>query len=619
MKKIITLFTMLTFLTLAANAQLTRSNSQNFSKERSISTPAEVTTGYEYRSLPKGSYLKSGALDPNYGDTVGFTWYDLQTNSGMGNRITIDASGNMQVVWTKAQDTIRDPGNANRGVGYNYYDASTMTWNPGDSNLTNYGIAEKRVGWPSIGNSGSGAEIVYAHTSRIYSNATRGATNWTAVDLTSNLTGGNLFYHAAAEGNSTYVLYDAGETYLFGRSDDGGVTWPIADFAIDSSLNAAAPGGAPEAYDIDAKGDSVAVVSGGFAFYAGAVPQDVVLYVSGDRGATWARTVIHEYDTINGELDSAGGYNLALPHADVRVTIGQDGKIHVGGSVVYMQTVAGTLDPNTVFPLERGIWYWNTDMTAGIDINDPADYSAHVLVDSIPDASTMGSYPDDLDNAGYYVGGLFGHANITTSPNGDVYIVFDGVCAGSDNNPFDGRWRRDLFAMASNDGGMNWTTAKNLGLVSNQFDLTDGTVGEEVFPNAPKRVNGDIPVLFQYDSWAGNTLQDDFPILEENKMAVYMIDPSLLNGIQSEIAQSSVNIFPNPASSNVTLSFEAKNSGETVVTISNMIGQTVKIQNADIISGSNNVTMDLTSLNEGIYLVSIGSGSNKITQKLVIE
>ncbi len=620
MKKIVTLFSMLAFLTLGANAQLTRTNPGLF--KQSVPATEQFKNGYERVTIPKGSYLKSAASVPSYGDTVGYTWYDYQTNSGMQQRIVEDASGNIQVVWTKAQDTITDPTVAGRGVGYNYYDASSQTWIPGDSNNTSFGIAEKRVGWPSIAPIAGNGEAIFAHTDRLYT-STKGASDYTAV----NVGGGNLhaatgvtFYHSTAEGNTIYVAYDNGGTFYFGKSDDGGSTWSLSDIAIDTLTGTNLKPTATDGWDLDVKGDTIAIATGGHAAFQGVEPNDVVLFLSADRGATWTSQTIHVFDTTNATLDSAsGGYQVETPHADVRVLIGSDGRIHMGGSVMATLTDPGALTSATWFPLARGIWYWNSDMPAGFDINDATDYDTYVLVDSVPDMTTMGNYPGATADQGNYVTGSFSHANLSEDAAGNIYIVYSGICAGSDNNPFDNRFRRDLYVMKSGDGGMNWSSAKNVASLLFANDVTDGTVGEEAYPVTPKRVQNDILILFQHDSWAGPTLTDDQPILEENKMAVLRLDPLMASGIESEISKESLNIYPNPTSGTATISFESNVRGNTSVVVSNLIGQTVKTVNAEIVRGSNSIVLNLSDVNEGIYLVTLGTGTNKITQKLVIE
>ncbi len=620
MRKITTLLTLILFVSISAFAQLSRTNPELFKK--AVPADAMPATGNEVLDMSKISIVKSAAAIPSYGDTVGYTWYDLQSNSNMQNRIYQDASGNIQVVWTKAVDTIRDPGNALRGIGYNYYDASSQTWIPGDSNNTGYGLAEKRVGWPSIANGDGTAEHIFAHTDRLY-NSTKGSSAVTPVNVSGGLhtASGVTFYHSFGQGNSAYTLHDNGTSFGFGRTDDGGATWAISNVVLDSVYGTPLNGTVvPDGFDIHAKGDSVAVVTGGATGFQGVTPNDVVLYLSTDRGATFTATTVAVFDTLNAVLDSAtGGYIVECPQGDMRVTIGEDSRIHITGGIVGILTTPGELTSSgSYFPTARGIFYWNSDMPTGFDINDPVDYDEYVIVDSIPDMTTMGSYPTSQDDYGVYVSGMFSHPTVSEDAAGNLYIAFDGVCAGSDNNPFDALYRRDIYVAKSGDGGANWSSFKNVASLLFANDVTDGTVGEEAFCVTPKRVQNDLLIFFQHDNYAGNTLQGGLE-LEQNKMAVVRLDPSLISGIDNEIAKESLNIYPNPANGHATVSFESKINSNTTILVSNMIGQSVKSVNTEIVKGSNAVSLDLSGLNEGIYLVTVGTGSNKITQKLVID
>lgn len=620
MKKLFTFLTLVLFVNLCVFAQLTRTNPSIF--KNAVPKTDKIKTGNEVLPIAKGSYLKSAAI-PSYGDTVGYTWYDYQTNGGMQQRIYQDDAGNIQVVWTKAVDTIRDPGNALRGIGYNYYDAGAQAWVPGDSNNTGYGLAEKRVGWPSIAPIAGNGEAIFAHTDRLYT-STKGASDYTPSDLG----GGNLhvrtgvtFYHSTAEGNTIYTTYSNGSTMYFGRSDDAGATWSVKDFAFDSVSGCPLRETTEDAVDLDAKGDTLLIVAGGNASFTGTDPNNVNMYLSTDRGNTFTCTTIHIFDTVNAALDTAsGGYQVLTPHADVRGLIGNDGTIHCTGGITAVLTDPGSLSASSWYPATRGLWYWNSTMPVGFDVNDTADYSAYVLFDSVPDMTTMGDYPTVSDDFGSYTTGMFSHPGIFTDGNGNLGIIYSGVCAGSDNNPFDNRYRRDLYYLQSKNNGMSWSDPVNVASALFANDVTDGTVGEEAYPATIKRVtDGNVYCLFQHDNYAGPFLNDPFPVTSENKLTVVTLPFPFITGLENQIERASFALYPNPAQGNVTLSFSSDASGEIEINIANMIGQSMKLVSKEIRNGENAFQLDISDLSKGIYLVTLGSGENKITQKLIIE
>ena len=128
-----------------------------------------------------------------------------------------------------------------------------------------------------------------------------------------------------------------------------------------------------------------------------------------------------------------------------------------------------------------------------------------------------------------------------------------------------------------------------------------------------------LHTLFQYDTYAGSTLNDPFPILEQNKMTVVSIPFPGAVGLNEAISKETFKIFPNPSNGSAIVSFESRNNGNLEINVSNLIGQNVLSLNTEVVKGNNAVSLDLTNNVQGIYLVTIGTGENKLIQKLVIE
>jgi hypothetical protein len=74
---------------------------------------------------------------------------------------------------------------------------------------------------------------------------------------------------------------------------------------------------------------------------------------------------------------------------------------------------------------------------------------------------------------------------------------------------------------------------------------------------------------------------------------------------------SNMNILPNPASGQATVTFNGKGN----ITIYNMLGQTVyHVENVE-----NEKVIPLNNLNSGVYLVKVQSGNNSVTKKMVVK
>ncbi|MFN5984353.1 MAG: T9SS type A sorting domain-containing protein [Fluviicola sp.] len=102
-----------------------------------------------------------------------------------------------------------------------------------------------------------------------------------------------------------------------------------------------------------------------------------------------------------------------------------------------------------------------------------------------------------------------------------------------------------------------------------------------------------------------------------NNMYVDNINVSSLSSIESnELASSSV--YPNPASTEVNVSFEAK-GGEYKVSITDLVGRTVANEVVTDVTGTTQVTLSTSDLKAGNYLVTITNGTTTYTQNLMVK
>lgn len=90
-----------------------------------------------------------------------------------------------------------------------------------------------------------------------------------------------------------------------------------------------------------------------------------------------------------------------------------------------------------------------------------------------------------------------------------------------------------------------------------------------------------------------------------------------INEVQDNI--NSWSVYPNPASSNVTISVDSKNTQSASVTVLDMLGKQMKQFNANFNIGENTIQLNTNDLSKGIYLVTIKAGNSSSTKKLVIE
>lgn len=88
---------------------------------------------------------------------------------------------------------------------------------------------------------------------------------------------------------------------------------------------------------------------------------------------------------------------------------------------------------------------------------------------------------------------------------------------------------------------------------------------------------------------------------------------------ESEILGTSVTVFPNPTGEKATIEFELTEPTPTSVSILSLSGELLDLRALNIGSaGKHKVDFDLSDLAAGTYLVQINTGSDVVTEKLVV-
>ena len=118
--------------------------------------------------------------------TIGETWYDMQTNTSIDNRIYLHPDGTLGAVWTMGLTGA--PGYDDRGTGYNYFDGND--WGP----IPEVRLEGLRCGWPSYAAWGANGEIIVSHHTSIEALAfsrrdDKGTGDWTQWDYEGSIGG----------------------------------------------------------------------------------------------------------------------------------------------------------------------------------------------------------------------------------------------------------------------------------------------------------------------------------------------------------------------------------------------------------------------------------------------
>jgi len=95
---------------------------------------------------------------------------------------------------------------------------------------------------------------------------------------------------------------------------------------------------------------------------------------------------------------------------------------------------------------------------------------------------------------------------------------------------------------------------------------------------------------------------------------------STLSGVKevSNNASQTV-VYPNPANGSAYVKVSLSKNENVEISVMNLVGQVVKSTFANGNVGENNIQVDLSGLNTGVYMVTVKAGNNSSTKKIVVE
>jgi hypothetical protein len=94
-------------------------------------------------------------------------------------------------------------------------------------------------------------------------------------------------------------------------------------------------------------------------------------------------------------------------------------------------------------------------------------------------------------------------------------------------------------------------------------------------------------------------------------------DPALgLNEVSNTVG---MNVYPNPANSNATVSFSLNNEADVNINVTDLSGKVVYTNALGTVNGTQSVNVNTDALNSGVYMVNVSVDGTVSTQKLVIR
>jgi hypothetical protein len=565
----------------------------------------------------------AGPKTANVNETqIGQSTYDLQSNSGLQNRMYVYPDGTIGAVWTQGYNTAASY--SDRGTGYNYFDGTS--W--GEVPTARIASETAKNGWPSYAPLGDG-EMIISHTSASKLNFTtrpvKGTGAWTTVGIPG--TTSYAWPRAITSGNTIHMIVNSGALYqgmtnalFYMRSTDKGVTWstpailPGLD-ATSLSLTTGFTGFGGDEYAWAApKGDTI-------AFAVGNMLGGIFLMKSFDAGTTWTKTTVYRFPNFTGITSP-----VATTFDEIfSIALDNQGKVHLVTTrykLLEYNSTAGAV-AWSYYPTTDGIVYWNESMPQ----IDTAIYS----------------HPDSLINRGMWIGGMqdysgndtidFPDAGSGNQPWGDYRYVgpssFTQINIDKDNNIFVSysSLRENLINTGANPTVQLYrhlyvtSKLKNQTEWSEPIDLNDDLMheyDEVVWAYMTQSNDGNLHFLCQIDSEPGTSIGTDLDPAGDNYI-YYITFPTFVSVKPVDVVKN-VSVSPNPAADFANVQLTLTESRKVELKVYDVLGKLVINNNYGVLSsGAQTLNVSTSQLPAGIYLFNVQVGNSKTTKKVIVN
>ncbi|MBU6324921.1 MAG: T9SS type A sorting domain-containing protein [Bacteroidetes bacterium] len=587
-------------------------------------------------------YLLRRGIVPYSFVEIGNTWYDLQSNASVGNRVLLYPDGTVSATWT----TSADEGSTtfpNRGSGYNHYNKTTWGAVKADR------IETTRLGWPSIGVLSNGSEWIMAHDAALggfvlSKNGGKGQTNWTPTAVLKENNLRPLWGRAVSSGNYIHAIYTYADSsqpgepraptrngvlapMVYSRSSNGGVTWDKQAVMLPGNDTSRITNGGGDQYAIACRDSIVAIIFGGLA-------DDVSVWKSTNNGSTWTKMIA---DSFKYAPYKSTKLMLDTPFTNdgtVQVLIDRNGKVHAfwGGS--RMLDDDNTDQSFSFFPGYQYMGYWNeitkkSQIIAGGAAFDRDGNGVNSLSSATTSFLSNGQVPTNLNTVA-----RLGNTSALRQPSpaidaqGNIYVTFSVPIEG-DVSDLDANYR-DIGIVYSTDGGATW---------KNEQNLTQTMMVEDDFASVAPDADNFVHMVWQRDLIPGTNLQNNStsannhePVKNQIMYAAIPTAKILADAIghqwglgihkanqPAEVFVVSQN-FPNPFSDKSEVLIFMDEPGTLQVDILTLDGKTIRSSSEKLMTrGNHNIQLDGKGLKAGMYLYRFTAGKNVVTKKMTIQ
>ncbi|MDX2362255.1 MAG: PKD domain-containing protein [Crocinitomicaceae bacterium] len=158
----------------------------------------------------------------------------------------------------------------------------------------------------------------------------------------------------------------------------------------------------------------------------------------------------------------------------------------------------------------------------------------------------------------------------------------------------------------------NTSTTQSGTALTYSWDFGDGTTSTDAYPTHVYSTIGTYTVCVTIADGTGctDTYCDDITVTQKAVgFTLNVIVPGTM-AVEEQKLLTGLNLYPNPTQGDLTLSLNSANDSEVQISIMNLAGQIMNVQDLMLNSGQNNVTVESMNLTDGFYFVRVVSSNN---------
>ena len=169
------------------------------------------------------------------------------------------------------------------------------------------------------------------------------------------------------------------------------------------------------------------------------------------------------------------------------------------------------------------------------------------------------------------------------------------------------------FETLCRDNGIlfKWATASEHNTSHFNIEVQKGNSWEVI---GRLNATGESVTERNYEFFAINQTKGNYRLVMIDKDGSFKYSPIRI--ARCEVL-GSISIIPNPAYHNTTLTIERNSPARVVIKLINASGQLIQLQQKNLVQGTNQVTIDLTKLPAGLYVIQVSSDEMNENRSLI--